>query len=107
MSETKIEQDGKRYLLRNPPPPAASTVFKTLGIALPPLVRRTARWRVHRPIPTHHRQPVVAGHAVVPRAREFPELPRQINKLTILDQLDIACVRFAPRQVDLRFDLPA
>jgi len=39
LSETEIEQDGKRYLLRNPPPPAASAVFKTLGIALPPLVR--------------------------------------------------------------------
>ena len=34
LSETEIERDGKRYLLRNPAPPAASTVFKSLGIAL-------------------------------------------------------------------------
>ena len=39
LSETEIEQDGKRYLLRNPAPPAASAVFTTLGVALPPLVR--------------------------------------------------------------------
>ena len=39
LSETEIEQDGKRYLLRNPAPPAASAVFRTLGIALPPLIR--------------------------------------------------------------------
>jgi hypothetical protein len=39
LTETEIEQDGKRYLLRNPAPPAAGAVFKTLGIALPPLIR--------------------------------------------------------------------
>jgi transposase len=37
--ETEIEQDGKRYLLRNPAPGCAGTVLKTLGIALPPLIR--------------------------------------------------------------------
>lgn len=39
LTETEIEQDAKRYLLRNPAPPAAGAVFKTLGIALPPLIR--------------------------------------------------------------------
>jgi DDE family transposase len=39
LTETEIEQDGKRYLLRNAAPPAASAIFKTLGVALPPLIR--------------------------------------------------------------------
>jgi hypothetical protein len=37
--ETEIEQDGKRYLLRNPAPGCAGAVLKTLGIALPPFIR--------------------------------------------------------------------
>jgi hypothetical protein len=36
LSETEIEQD-KRYILRNAAPGCAGTVFRTLGIALPPL----------------------------------------------------------------------
>jgi len=39
LSETEIEQDGKRYILRNAAPGCAGTVLKTLGIALPPLIR--------------------------------------------------------------------
>jgi hypothetical protein len=39
LSETEIEQDGKRYILRNAAPGCAGTVLRTLGIALPPLVR--------------------------------------------------------------------
>jgi Transposase DDE domain len=39
LSETEIEQDGKRYVLRNSAPDGASTVLRTLGVALPPLVR--------------------------------------------------------------------
>jgi hypothetical protein len=39
LSETEIEQDGKRYVLRNTAPDGASTVLRTLGVALPPLVR--------------------------------------------------------------------
>ena len=38
LSETEIEQDGKRYVLRNTAPDGASTVLRTLGVALPPLV---------------------------------------------------------------------
>ncbi len=37
--ETEIEQDGKRYLLRNPAPGCAGTVLKTIAVALPPLIR--------------------------------------------------------------------
>ena len=37
--ETEIEQDGKRYLLRNPAPGCVGAVLKTLGVALPPLIR--------------------------------------------------------------------
>ena len=39
LSETEIEQDGKRYILRNAAPGCAGTVLGTLGVALPPLVR--------------------------------------------------------------------
>ena len=39
LSETEIEQHGKRYILRNAAPGCAGTVFRTLGIALPPLIR--------------------------------------------------------------------
>jgi hypothetical protein len=39
LSETEIEQDGKIYLLRNPAPGCAGPVLRTLGVALPPLVR--------------------------------------------------------------------
>jgi Transposase DDE domain len=39
LSETEIEQDGKRYILRNTAPGCAGTVLKTLGVALPPLIR--------------------------------------------------------------------
>ena len=38
LSETEIEQDGKRYWLRNPAPGCAGPVLRTLGVALP-LVR--------------------------------------------------------------------
>jgi len=39
LSETEIEQDGKVYWLRNPAPGCAGPVLRTLGVALPPLVR--------------------------------------------------------------------
>ena len=39
LSETEIKQDGKVYWLRNPSPGCAGPVFRTLGVALPPLVR--------------------------------------------------------------------
>src|SRR5215831_11874648 len=39
LSETEIEQDGKVYWLRNPAPGCAGSVLRTLGVALPPLVR--------------------------------------------------------------------
>jgi hypothetical protein len=39
LCETEIEQDGKVYLLRNPAPGCAGPVPRTLGVALPPLVR--------------------------------------------------------------------
>ena len=39
LSETEVEQDGKRYLLRNTAPGCAGIVLRTLGVALPPLVR--------------------------------------------------------------------
>jgi len=39
LSETEIEQDGKVYWLRTPAPGCAGPVLRTLGVALPPLVR--------------------------------------------------------------------
>jgi hypothetical protein len=42
LTETEIEQDGKRFLLRLAPRPAASLALSTLGVALPPTLRQIA-----------------------------------------------------------------
>jgi hypothetical protein len=47
LCETEIEQGGKVYLLRNPAPGCAGPVLRTLGIALPPLVRSGQPPRLH------------------------------------------------------------
>ena len=39
LTETEIEQDGKRFLLRSSPRPAASLALTALGVALPPTFR--------------------------------------------------------------------
>jgi hypothetical protein len=38
LTETEIDQDGKRFLLRSAPRPAASLALKAAGVALPPTV---------------------------------------------------------------------
>ena len=40
LTETQVEQDGKRFLLRSAPRPAASLALSALGVALPPTVRQ-------------------------------------------------------------------
>ena len=42
LTETEVEQDGKRFLLRSAPRPAASLALAALGVALPPTVRQIA-----------------------------------------------------------------
>ena len=42
LTETEVEQDGKRFLLRTPPRPAASLALRATGVALPPTVRQLA-----------------------------------------------------------------
>ena len=42
LTETEIEQDGKRFLLRSAPRPAASLALSALGVALPPTLRQVA-----------------------------------------------------------------
>jgi transposase len=42
LTETEIEQDGKRFLLRAAPRPAASLALRAAGVALPPTVRQIA-----------------------------------------------------------------
>jgi hypothetical protein len=39
LSQTEVEQDAKRYILRNTAPGCAGIVLRTLGVALPPLIR--------------------------------------------------------------------
>ena len=39
LTETEIEQDGKRFVLRCAPRPAASLALRATGVALPPTVR--------------------------------------------------------------------
>ena len=39
LTETEVEQDAKRFLLRAPPRPAASLALRAAGVALPPTVQ--------------------------------------------------------------------
>jgi hypothetical protein len=40
LTETTIEQDGKRFVVRSAPRPAASVAIRAVGVALPPTVRQ-------------------------------------------------------------------
>jgi len=40
LTETAIAQDGKRFLVRSAPRPAASLALRATGIVLPPTVRQ-------------------------------------------------------------------
>jgi hypothetical protein len=42
LAETEIEYDGKRFILRSAPRPAASLALRAAGVALPPTVRDVA-----------------------------------------------------------------
>src|SRR5882724_9801836 len=42
LSETEVEQDGKRFVVRSPPRPAASLALRAAGVALPPTVQQAA-----------------------------------------------------------------
>ena len=42
LTETEIEHDGKRFLVRSAPRPAASLAIRAVGVALPPTVRQVA-----------------------------------------------------------------
>jgi transposase len=42
LTETEVDQDGKRFLLRSAPRPAASLALRAAGVALPPTVRQLA-----------------------------------------------------------------
>jgi transposase len=40
LTETEIEHDGKRFIVRSAPRPAASIALRAAGVALPPTVRQ-------------------------------------------------------------------
>ena len=42
LTETEIEHDGKRFVVRSAPRPAASLAIRAVGVALPPTVREAA-----------------------------------------------------------------
>ncbi len=42
LTETEIEHDGKRFVVRSAPRPAASLALRGAGVALPPTVRDAA-----------------------------------------------------------------
>ena len=42
LTETEIEYDGKRFIVRSAPRPAASLTLRATGVALPPTVRDAA-----------------------------------------------------------------
>jgi hypothetical protein len=39
LTETEVEQDGRRFMLRSAPRPAASLALRAAGLALPPSVQ--------------------------------------------------------------------
>ena len=42
LTETEVEQDSRRFLLRAAPRPAASIALRAAGVALPPTVQAVA-----------------------------------------------------------------
>ena len=42
LAETEIDYDGKRFIVRSGPRPAASLALRAAGVALPPTVRDAA-----------------------------------------------------------------
>jgi hypothetical protein len=42
LTETEVEQDGRRFMLRSTPRIAASLALRAAGVALPPTVQATA-----------------------------------------------------------------
>jgi hypothetical protein len=42
LTETEVEQDGRRFMLRSTPKPAASVALRAGGVALPPTVQTAA-----------------------------------------------------------------
>jgi hypothetical protein len=57
LSETEIEQHGKRYILRNAAPGCAGTVLRILRVALPPLIRCAQPPPTPPPRPKSRRRP--------------------------------------------------
>jgi len=57
LSETEIEQDGTPYILRSTAPGCAGPVLRTLGIALPPLIRCAQPPPTPPPRPKSRRRP--------------------------------------------------
>lgn len=47
LTETEIEHDGKRFIVRSAPRPAASLALRAAGIALPPTVLGAAVLLIH------------------------------------------------------------
>ncbi len=66
--ETEIEQDGKCFLIRNQAPGCAGAVFKTVGVALPPLIRNA------QPPPEKPARPTASKSRRKPRRRSAKPL---------------------------------
>jgi hypothetical protein len=45
LTETEIDHEGKRFVVRSAPRPAASLALRAAGVALPPTVREAAAAR--------------------------------------------------------------
>ena len=47
LTETEIEHDGKRFVARSAPRPAASLALRAVGVALPPTIRAAGETAAH------------------------------------------------------------
>ncbi len=79
LTETEVEQDGKRFLLRSAPRPAASLALYALGLALPPAHRHRLRLRSQGDL-----RRLLPGRRPDHAAPRQPEHPRQVVSLPSL-----------------------
>ena len=65
--ETTVDQQGRRFVLRNQAPGCAGTVFKAVGVAPPPLFRRLDAEKATAPTDPHSQTP--SKRRLTPRKR--------------------------------------
>ena len=82
LTETEVEQDGKRFLLRSAPRPGASLALSALGVALPPTMRQIAERLIYANL-------LLCSATPAPQ-RDFARAIKNLAPGTVEDQFDAA-----------------